>query len=415
MKKVIIIILSMLLIGCSNVKKSEDNLNKPIDHNENKVQSDNNLQNTRDTSLLDNIDTTNNPFEKGYYDYSGYINSNLAIKMSIYPLDNEIVGSYFYDSKKIKIKLKGKASNKDFVLYEYDESGENTGIFKGTMTTIDKIEGTWVTPDGSKSYPFELTLNQTIKGCEYGKRYAVAGITKSDDYVENYASEIQDYIINNNKEKLAENISYPININIDGTNKKIENKDEFIKNYNKIANSDFKNSISKTSTKYLFANWKGILLGEDSYNMMINESNEKLMITSINNGNQLDSSLDNITEKTKDYIMNGQGEKSSAEKIKWSKTFLDKVDIENLYKSYLMKGGKADNLEDFAKYMTKYAPIPDDWQDLFAKDLFNEYGYKLSRVEPLDDYPDYYQAYVIINGTEKPFVVVSARTGDFHG
>ncbi|MGL5086708.1 MAG: hypothetical protein ACRC68_13465, partial [Clostridium sp.] len=295
------------------------------------------------------------------------------------------------------------------------ESGKNTGVFKGTITTADKIEGTWLSPDGKQSYPFTLSLNSILPGSEYGKRYAACGVTQNDEAVESFASEIQGYIVNNNKEKLAQNINYPISLNIDGTITKIQNKDNFIKNYDIIINSDFKKSLSTASTKYLFVNYQGIMFGEGSYNMWINEQNSKLIITSINNDNSSYKAYDNISERTKNYIMNGQGDKSSAEQIKWSKAFLDKVDIEDLYKSYTLKGGNSDDLESFGLYITRNAPIPSDWKSLFEKDLFNIYVEKVSRLEPLQDYPDSYQAYIIIDGAEKPFVVVSSRTGYFHG
>ena len=46
--------------------------------------------------------------------------------------------------------------------------------------------------------------------------------------------------------------------------------------------------ISEASTKYLFANWKGIMFGANLNNIWINEvtsagDNPKLMITAINN------------------------------------------------------------------------------------------------------------------------------------
>lgn len=125
------------------------------------------------------------------------------------------------------------------------------------------------------------------------------------------------------------------------------------------------------------------------------------------------TSENNIAEKVKNYIINGQENKSEAQKIKWSETFLNKVDIEGLYKKYTANGGKADDLESFAIYITQNAPIPNDWQDLFKKDLYDTYGEKVARLEPLKD--DLYQAYVVKNGTEVPYVVVSSRTGYFHG
>ena len=306
MKKIIgiIIALMIMLIGCSNSKKGVDNIDtKSVDNTtysndsssdkqtqpesvnkSQNIESDNsNTDSSSSSSLIDNIDTTKSLFQKGYYDYQGTINNNIAIQMSIYPLEKDIVGSYFYDSKRIEIKLKGKAGAKDIVLYEYNEVGENTGIFKGTMNTIDKIEGTWLSADGKQSYPFTLSLKSNLPGSEYGRRYALAISTKSDQDVENFVSEIQSYIINGNKEQLAEHVNYPIDVKINGKVTKMQNKDDFIKNYNKIFNSNYKDVISNTYTKYLFVNWQGIMFGEGAYNIWINEINSKLMITAINN------------------------------------------------------------------------------------------------------------------------------------
>lgn len=125
------------------------------------------------------------------------------------------------------------------------------------------------------------------------------------------------------------------------------------------------------------------------------------------------NSFQNITDKIKDFIMNGQTDKSEALKIKWSNAFLDRVDIEGLYKQYIVSGGKANDLESFANYLTKNAPIPNDWEELFKKDLLESYGEKVIRIEGLND--DLYQAYIELDGSEVPYVVVSSRTGYFHG
>lgn len=121
----------------------------------------------------------------------------------------------------------------------------------------------------------------------------------------------------------------------------------------------------------------------------------------------------NITKKAKNYIFNGQENKPESEKIKWSETFLNEVDIESLYTQYIDNEGNADNLESFASYITINAPTPNNWEDLFEKDLFDAYGEKVVRLEPL--MADLYQAYVIKDGSEVPYVVVSSRTGYFHG
>jgi len=122
---------------------------------------------------------------------------------------------------------------------------------------------------------------------------------------------------------------------------------------------------------------------------------------------------DNITEKTKNYIISGQGDIPEAGKIHWSATFLNRVDIKSLYKQYIAKGGNADDVGKFAKYMTLNAPIQSDWKVLFEKDLYAKYGQKVVRYEYVQD--DLYQAYIIYNGSEVPYVGVYSRTGYFHG
>lgn len=121
----------------------------------------------------------------------------------------------------------------------------------------------------------------------------------------------------------------------------------------------------------------------------------------------------NISERVKNYIINNQENISEAEKIKWSKTFLNEVDIESLYNQYIATGGNIDDLEKFAIYMTLNAPISSNWEKLFEKDLYDIYGEKVVRLEHLED--DLYQAYIKKDGSEIPYVVVSSRTGYFHG
>ncbi|MBU3114275.1 membrane lipoprotein lipid attachment site-containing protein [Clostridium lacusfryxellense] len=310
MKKILlIIILTTMVAGCSSTTKDVKNTPEKATTNtqikdqsqttstEGQPEAENTDQGVvkdttskGDSSVLKNIDESKSQFEKGYYDYEGTINKNIAIQMSIYKSDKdkELVGTYFYEKQRKEIKLKGKSGGTNIILYEYDGTGKNTAIFQGTMKTVDKIEGTWRSVDNKISYPFTLSLKSNIVADEYGKRYAVALNTKSDQDVEEFASKIKNYIVNDNKEQLAEQIKYPINSKIDGKVVKIENKDYFIENYDKIINPNYKSAISSAFTKYLFVNYKGIMFGQNEYNMWINEitptdGKAQLMITAINN------------------------------------------------------------------------------------------------------------------------------------
>lgn len=131
-----------------------------------------------------------------------------------------------------------------------------------------------------------------------------------------------------------------------------------------------------------------------------------------NDSSNSDITKEDISEKVKDYIINGQGNKPDAEKYKWSPSFLNSTDIAGLYDEYISAGGNSEDIEGFAKYITLSAPILSNWEELFKNDLKEKYGEEVVKLEHLQD--DLYQAYVNKDGSEIPFVVVSARTGYFH-
>ena len=294
MRKIILIImLTTILTGCSSggkpaVKNTQSNSKQEQTKSVNTDQSVKDTNSKAYSDLLDKMDITKSLFNKGYYDYNGTINNNIKIQMSIYKQEKEIIGTYFYEKQGKEIKLKGKSDEKDIILYEYDEAGKNTGIFMGTMKTVDKIEGKWVSVDNKTSYPFTLTLKSNIVADVYGKRYAVALNTKSDKDVEDFAGKIQSYVVKGDKQQLAEQIKYPINAKINGKVVNIQNKDYFIKNYDQIFYPNYKIEISNSFTKNLFVNYQGIMFGQDEFNIWINEVTPtggipKLLITAINN------------------------------------------------------------------------------------------------------------------------------------
>jgi hypothetical protein len=303
---IITVALMIMLAGCSNTKNNADSTNNQatnestVEDAQDKVDSTDKTdktqaQNTESTKVNTNLskakseDNTKIQLDKGYHDYEGSINNNLEIKMSLYPSGNEIVGSYFYDKERKELQLKGKLEGNNIVLSEYDENQKNTGTFKGTMDINEKVEGTWISADGKKSYPFILTLTSVLNGSTYGRRYGIAiSDNRTDQDVENFINDVQSYIKNDNKEQLSNLVSYPIKAKIDGKYIDVQNKDEFIKNYDKIFNSKYKEIMSTAYTKYLFANYKGIMFGSNLKNMWINDvtpdnGSPKLLITSIIN------------------------------------------------------------------------------------------------------------------------------------
>ena len=197
------------------------------------------------------------------------------------------------------------------------------------------------------------------------------------------------------------------------------NVEKSIKDENKKNSNDSKDSVdgSKGSGEDSTEN-KEIAKSKDPTEIS-NENKDSVKSkgqaeNSVDSSNQKNSpSDDSLKEKVIDYIINGQGDKPDADKIKWSEQFLNKVDIDTLYKQYIANGGTPDDLKDFSLYITLNAPIPSDWEKIFEADLYKTYGQEVVRLEHLEDV--LYQAYIESNGEEIPYVVVSSRTGYFHG
>lgn len=88
--------------------------------------------------------------------------ANLSIEMTLVRDSDHVNGTYFYPRVGKNIDLKGSIdSSGKLELRETDETGKDTGVFKGQWKSnnigLAAIEGKWSRPDGSKETDFELT------------------------------------------------------------------------------------------------------------------------------------------------------------------------------------------------------------------------------------------------------------------
>ena len=97
--------------------------------------------------------------------FRGTIGSNLAIEMSLTRDGDRLTGTYFYPKVGKNINLGGTIDRDGNVeLKETDESGKDTGVFKGKWkpatdspdSDLNQIEGKWSKPDGSKETAFQV-------------------------------------------------------------------------------------------------------------------------------------------------------------------------------------------------------------------------------------------------------------------
>ncbi|MFN2577138.1 MAG: RsiV family protein [Pyrinomonadaceae bacterium] len=99
------------------------------------------------------------------YFFRGTI-ANLSIEMQLLRDGDRLSGSYFYPRVGKYIALSGTVDKDNKVtLTESDETGKQTGVFKGQWQpasdspdpAINEIEGKWSKPDGSKQTEFMVT------------------------------------------------------------------------------------------------------------------------------------------------------------------------------------------------------------------------------------------------------------------
>jgi hypothetical protein len=120
--------------------------------------------------------------------------ANLSIEMSLVRDGDRVTGTYFYPRVGKNIALTGTVnSTGDLELTEADDTGKQTGVFKGKWqpqkdgpdASLAEIVGKWSKPDGSKSTDFIVTQQpisftsavrifpKTIRDNSKEKRYSI--------------------------------------------------------------------------------------------------------------------------------------------------------------------------------------------------------------------------------------------------
>lgn len=97
--------------------------------------------------------------EKFYF--RGRINYDLKVEMTLVRDGEQVTGTYFYPRIGKNIDLKGTIKDGNVDLRESDETGKESGVFKGKWTSnaagLAEIEGKWSRPDGSKETDFQIS------------------------------------------------------------------------------------------------------------------------------------------------------------------------------------------------------------------------------------------------------------------
>lgn len=89
--------------------------------------------------------------------YTGTIDNKYAIEMTLKRDSSTLSGDYAYKKIGTKIRIDGVIDDRNnFTINEFDDKGNQTGIFKGYFISDAELKGTWSKPSGDKSMPFSL-------------------------------------------------------------------------------------------------------------------------------------------------------------------------------------------------------------------------------------------------------------------
>lgn len=146
----------------------------------------------------------------------------------------------------------------DYSIYEKYTSNVNPDI-KAYFTIMESESTQVYVKDASLLIDWPVVKSKETAKTDTNPYY-VAGIDNAKEFEDTFYL-LQEFVANGEKEKLAEYISYPINVSIEGKKTTIKTEAEFIKNYDKVLTDAVKNAFLNQKLENVFVNYAGVMIG----------------------------------------------------------------------------------------------------------------------------------------------------------
>lgn len=194
-------------------------------------------------------------FLKKYPNFSKYDDIknlyNRYVSAFMYGLNN----TPLFDYETNKINEEAKTTYEEAI--KNNKDSDFIYLLKGFMEVLSK--NNYKLTDEVEQYRDNITQSQETTQSDTNP-YSVAGIEDVKEFEDTFHL-LQGFVSNDEKEKLAEYVAYPINVSINGTKTAIKNETEFVKNYDKILTEEVKKVFLSQMLDNIFVNYQGVMIG----------------------------------------------------------------------------------------------------------------------------------------------------------
>lgn len=208
-----------------------------------------------------------------------------TIYFSVFPEDDQVmVGNYFFQGKEERISLQG-TWNKDSINLKAINNGKTLGWFKAKLsgTTNADLTGSFSNLKGDTTLKFNFMLRHICPG-DFKNRYSF--LYGTDQELEAFTLKIKSSLESNEKVWLSSVLQYPLQVMIEGKPFLLRSRQQFMEQYNKIFDKEFKDKLLSEPFINLYSNAESVQLAGGLmwiYNTKkSNEEKYEYIITKIN-------------------------------------------------------------------------------------------------------------------------------------
>jgi hypothetical protein len=191
-------------------------------------------------------------------EFTGSFDGKKNVRLLLYRnKDNSLIGSYYNTKELIRYEIKGKASG-DHLEFTAEKANFT---FKGNLSDGKKPILTGTSTQNEKSTPSTFTYHIHFPSRPGGNLYAPI-CADSTQEVEDFAKKIKVAILAKDKDTLAKNVHYPVDISLAGKFFTIKTKEDFLVQYDNIFTPNFVKSIKENCIPMNMCNsYKGVWFG----------------------------------------------------------------------------------------------------------------------------------------------------------